>query len=517
MARVVLASAIVAALLVPACGRIHPGATSGRTVATPPRETDVAVRIALQAALQPARPPAFVTADKEGLRLWQDTRRFYEARDYTPAWSSRGQLRGQTDQLISAVRAARAEGIDPELYGLGLLDEARANTSAREAVATEWPGRLAVMETWLTYVYLQYASDLADGISDVAHADPEWQIETAPFDAAGHLAQALRDDRVAEGLAGLVPRDQEYRGLRDALASHRALAARGGWPAVPSTLKLKPGDSSPLVPMLVRRLAASGELDDHEVPAADSAVYDATVQEAVRRFERTHGLAEDGVVGPAVVTELNVPVGSRINQIALNMERWRWLPRDLGSPHILVNLPEMRLDVREGSTTPVSMRVVVGKKDTPTPVFNHRMTYLMFAPYWNVPDDIAQKETMPSVLKDPGFLDRTNMEVVDSKGRVVDPADVDFRAAAGYRFRQRPGAANSLGLVKFMFPNPFNVYLHDTPAESLFARPSRPFSHGCVRLESPEKLAAYVLRGQPTGRLSGLTRPCTARRSRRCG
>jgi murein L,D-transpeptidase YcbB/YkuD len=197
------------------------------------------------------------------------------------------------------------------------------------------------------------------------------------------------------------------------------------------------------------------------------------------------------------VAELNVPVEARIQQIALNMERWRWLPRKLGDPHILVNIPQMRLDVRENGNVPLSMRVVVGKEDTPTPIFNHRMTYLVFAPYWNVPDEIAQKETLPSVMKDPGFLERSNMEVVDKSGKPVDPESIDVEEPGRYRFRQRPGTSNSLGLVKFMFPNQYNVYLHDTPADSLFARASRSLSHGCVRLEQPEKLARYVLRDQP--------------------
>jgi murein L,D-transpeptidase YcbB/YkuD len=217
----------------------------------------------------------------------------------------------------------------------------------------------------------------------------------------------------------------------------------------------------------------------------------------VRRFQRRHGLTDDGVVGARLVAELNVPVAARIRQIELNMERWRWLPRDLGDPHILVNIPEMRLDVREHGTVPVSMRVVVGKEDTPTPIFNHQMTYLVFAPYWNVPDDIAQKETLPAVMKDPTFLERSNMEVVDKAGQTVDPASIDLDQPQKYRFRQRPGTSNSLGLVKFMFPNQYNVYLHDTPADSLFARASRSLSHGCVRLEHPEKLAEYVLRDQP--------------------
>jgi murein L,D-transpeptidase YcbB/YkuD len=157
----------------------------------------------------------------------------------------------------------------------------------------------------------------------------------------------------------------------------------------------------------------------------------------------------------------------------------------------------MRLDVWEHGKLALTMRVVVGKQDTPTPIFNDEMTYVVFAPYWNVPPDIAETETLPSALKDTGFLDRTNMEVVDESGKVVDPGSIDLNSPGKYRFRQRPGTSNSLGLVKFMFPNQFNVYLHDTPADSLFARASRSFSHGCVRVEEPEKLARYVLRDQP--------------------
>jgi murein L,D-transpeptidase YcbB/YkuD len=197
------------------------------------------------------------------------------------------------------------------------------------------------------------------------------------------------------------------------------------------------------------------------------------------------------------VAELNVPIETRIRQIELNMERWRWLPRDLGDPHILVNIPEMRLDVWDHGSTPVSMRVVVGKTDTPTPIFNGRMTYVVLAPFWNVPADIAQKETLPAILNDPGFLARTNMEVVDNSGRAVSARDIDLSTPDRYRFRQRPGTSNALGLVKFMFPNQFNVYLHDTPADSLFSRASRSFSHGCVRVEEPDKLVQYVLRDQP--------------------
>jgi murein L,D-transpeptidase YcbB/YkuD len=194
---------------------------------------------------------------------------------------------------------------------------------------------------------------------------------------------------------------------------------------------------------------------------------------------------------------MNVPAEERVRQIALNLERWRWLPRDLGERHILVNVPEYRLEVWDHDQVPLSMRVVVGKKDTPTPIFADDMTYVVFSPYWNVPADIAKNETVPSALRDPAFLQRTNMEVLDRNGNPVEPSEIDLENVGEYRFRQRPGSANSLGLVKFVFPNSFNVYLHDTPSDSLFARATRSFSHGCVRVEQPEKLAQYVLGDQP--------------------
>ena len=184
----------------------------------------------------------------------------------------------------------------------------------------------------------------------------------------------------------------------------------------------------------------------------------------------------------------------QIELIELNMERWRWLPRERAAKHIVVNIPAFRLDVWERDTVALSMRVVVGKKDSPTPIFNDAMTHVVFSPYWNVPPTIAKGETLPSALRDPSFLRRTNMELLDEKGQVVDPESIDLERAGDYKFRQRPGSGNALGLVKFMFPNEFNVYLHDTPADSLFARASRSFSHGCVRVEQPQALAEYLLK-----------------------
>jgi L,D-transpeptidase YcbB len=456
-------------------------------------DRDSKVRESLRTELGSKSRPAYVTADAEGTRLWKLTRAFYERRDHSPAWIENELPRPQMDAFLRAVRAADRDGLDPELYALSFLEGRRQEASkgflTKKGFEPVEAGRLDVL---LTYVYMKYASDLADGIADLAHADPTWQIRPEKFDPLATLEQALAADRVEQSLVALTPDSTHYRALREALADYRARAAKGGWPALPQSLKLKPGQSESQVAALAKRLAASG--DYPESAASTVTTYDSGLQEAVERFQRRHGLEPDGVVGRTVVAQLNVPIEQRIRQIELNLERWRWLPRDLGARHILVNIAGYNLEVWDNGYVPLHMRVVVGRKDTPTPIFNDTMTYLVFSPYWNVPSNIARNETLPEILKDAGFLDRNNMEVIDERGNVVDPSTIDLAEPDLYRFRQRPGAGNSLGLVKFMFPNQFNVYLHDTPADSLFARAMRSFSHGCVRVEKPRELAEYLLK-----------------------
>lgn len=428
-------------------------------------------------------PPVFVVRDREGLHLWDLTKQFYQSRGDAPAWIEKGHPRPQMNQLIDALQHVDREGLDPALYNASTL---AARAKEHDSID---------LDVRLTYLYLDYASDLANGLSNLAHADPEWKIQGKKTDVLALLQQSLDQNRVAASLAELTPSHAQYVRLRDALQQYRQIAEHGGWPQLPLSLKLKPGEANPAVPVMARRLSITGDFSG-TVRDGDTS-YGPELQEAVKRFQRRHGLAGDGVVAATTITQMNVPVERRIDQIALNLERWRWLPRDLGERYVFVNLPEYRLEVWDHGTVPVSMRVVVGKKDTPTPIFTDDMTYVVFAPYWNVPSDIASKETIPSAMKDPAFLARANMEVLDKHGSVVDPASIDPEHPGDYRFRQRPGGNNSLGYVKFMFPNQFNVYLHDTPADSLFARATRSFSHGCVRLEQPETLAQYVLADQP--------------------
>jgi len=457
--------------------------------------TSGSASISVKDALSGDAPP-FVGRDAHATRIWKLTRQFYQNRDDAPAWIEDRKPTRQMDELIAAVQAADREGLDPELYNVSTLTARRQEAGRGFLTAKGFDAAEASqLDVWLTYLYLTYASDLTSGLANLSHADPGWKIRDKQADVVALLRTSLEEHRVGQSLKDLVPRHAQYAGLRDALAKYREIAQHGGWQPVPTGLNLKPGQSNAAVPALARRLAVTG---DYAGTANDQDLtYGTGLQEAVKRFQRRHGLEPDATVGPAVVAALNVPVADRLSQIALNLERWRWLPRELGDRYVLVNIPEYRLEVWDAGQVPLSMRVVVGKKDTPTPIFADDMTYLVFAPYWNVPPDIVQKETLPSVMRDPAFLQRTNMEVVDKGGNVVDPSQVDLDNPSAYRFRQRPGSSNSLGLVKFMFPNSFNVYLHDTPADSLFARATRSFSHGCVRLEEPVKLAEYVLADQP--------------------
>ncbi len=453
---------------------------------------------ALRRTLQGSARQSFVTKDAEGAKLWKLTQQFYTKRDFQPAWiRNNAEPRSNMESLVKSLGNARDHGLDPELYGFSALQKKLEEAS--EGFLSDKgfdPTEAGTLDVWLTYLYMKYASDLSDGLSDLAQADPSWQIKSEKVDPLPYLEDALAKKRIADSLEELTPQNQEYRMMRKVLADYRAQAGKGAWPQVPPKLRVKPGQSHAGVRALAERLAASGDYDGPIPPEGGPAAYDAALQEAVKRFQRRHGLDDDGVVTPAVVAELNVPVEQRIQALELNLERWRWLPRDPGPRFIVVNIPEMRLQVWDKGQVPLSMRVIVGKPDTPTPIFNDTMTHVVFSPYWNVPPNIAREETLPSILGDPDFLARNNMEVVDASGRAIDPSSIDWMDPTSFRFRQRPGSENALGLVKFMFPNKFDVYLHDTPTDSLFGRGARLFSHGCIRVEKPEELASYVLRDQ---------------------
>ncbi len=297
-------------------------------------------------------------------------------------------------------------------------------------------------------------------------------------------------------------------GLEKALAQYQQLAAQGGWPRVPGGPTLHEGDMDVRIPLLRDRLAAGGDLD---APTNRENIFDTPLREAVQRFQVRHGLIADGVVGAKTLAELNVPVSERIRQLAASLERCQPLPSLLEPRHILVNIADFTLKLYENGELRLSMPVIVGKTYRQTPVFNGRISSLVLNPAWEVPHSIATKDLLPKIKKNPSYLGTSHLRVFRgwNPSTEVDPAGVDWASLSPshfpYRLRQEPGPANALGRVKFLFPNPYDVYLHDTPSRELFRKDDRTFSSGCIRLANPLGLAVYLLQGTPLSSMEALT------------
>ena len=425
----------------------------------------------------------------ERKRFVEQVRRFYKDHNYQLIWVDREQPAGLYRQLANVLDTAAAHGLPRALYRTPLDESGSGGMKIPAGQAPELDARV-------TAIFLQYFTHLSGGRLDPRELQSLWTLKPEKPDLVATLSAAVRDKDLAGAMERLQPQQPGYRELQNALVRYRAIAAKGGWPSIPERTRLKPDQQSEAVPVLRRRLAIEGDLDPaHETDP--SPVFDATVANAVKRFEERHRIEPDGVVDAETVRALNVPVDARIRAIELNLERWRWLPDPMPARYVIVNVPDFRLEAIEDGKSVMSMRVVVGGADNKTPIFADQMTHVVFSPYWNVPPRIAQEETIPRAASDPGFLARNNMEVVGASGEVVDAESVDWSNASGYRIRQRPGGGNALGGVKFIFPNNFDVYLHDTNATKLFDRIERGLSHGCVRVEEPHKLAQYVLRDQP--------------------
>lgn len=427
----------------------------------------------------------------------EDLARFYEERAFEPAWTAPDGPLPRARTLVAILGDAELEGLRGSDYHLGRIS---GLLGCRDGLARE---DLAALELALSDAALVYAAHLATGKADPGTLHTLWRATRKDFDAARFLEEALAGGDLRAAYEELLPAYPEYRRLKAALVHLRRLAAAGGWGAVPPGELLRPGDASDRVPHLRARLAASGDLPATRTPP-DDPVYDPDLEAVVRSFQSRHGLAADGVVGDRTLAALNAHVARRIEQVRVNLERWRWLPADLGERHLRVNVAAFELQGFEAGRVDLESRVIVGRAYTKTPVFSETMTYLVVNPFWHVPASIAGGEMLPRIQADPSYLERERLQVLDGTGpsaRVVDPATVDWtELSAGelpYVFRQRPGAGSSLGRIKFMFPNPYNVYLHDTPQKGLFERDVRAFSHGCIRVEGPLDLAVWLLRADP--------------------
>jgi murein L,D-transpeptidase YcbB/YkuD len=347
----------------------------------------------------------------------------------------------------------------------------------------------------LKALFMRYAKAVGFGQIAPETVRMSWDIPRSGFDESA-ARKAFDGNTLGSALGALPPPHPGYARLVRALARYRAIAAKGGWPRIPQGPSLSRGMGDPRVVVLRRRLAAEGA---DRVPRSQSEAFDAELEAAVIRFQRRHGLEPDGIVGPKTLTVLNVPVERRLSQILVNMERWRWLPRRLPARRAEVNIAAARLEVFDGPRLAFGMRVVVGSQRHPTPVLESSIKAVILNPPWNVPDSIWRREIFPKLRRDADYLAAHRMEIVDRPndphGRQIDWA-AQRTPVAGIRIRQVPGPFNALGKVKFHTPNRFDVYLHDTPQRAFFKRAERALSHGCIRLQRPDKLLAYLIPGK---------------------
>ena len=414
---------------------------------------------------------------------------FYERREFRPAWTDRARLQ----RLVALIELARTEGLDPGDYHWPSVRELLDEGVTRAATSVEH----ARQELVLTDALLVVLDHLRSGKVDPSTRRAAWSIPEADEPAVLALAE-----RISNGSDDKLPfaRGAWYERLREALEGHRNAASAGGWPAIPDGPAMRPGDTDPRIPLLAERLLASGDLGARN-GRPDGGRYGADLEAAVRRFQERHLLEADGVVEAATLRELNVPVEQRIGQLRLSLERARWIIDTLPDYFIVANIAGFRAYVVRDRRMTWETRIVVGKPHQQTPVFADEIEYLVFNPEWVVPRSIAVNEMLPAIRKDSSWLASRNYELRDARAALVDPAAIDWQRVSRENFTwtvvQRPGPDNALGRVKFVFPNDYAVYLHDTPEAALFGAASRTFSHGCIRVADPLRLAELLL--QPEG------------------
>ena len=413
----------------------------------------------------------------------------YTKRDFHPIWTD-GE---KTEQLITAVRDTYGEGLDPRDYHLEEIERLRAKTRGSDSEDASLLGSLDIL---LTDSLVRLAYHSIFGKEDPSSHHPHWNL-TDPIDDIDPVAfmeKAVTSESLGKVIESWKPQHPVYGRLKSALATYRAIQAEGGWHPVPAGLPLKAGVSDERVLELRRRLAATGDLSDG---SSDSMLFDEKLEQAVIHFQSRHRLDPDGVIGEKTFEAVNVPVEERIDQIRANLERARWLLHDIQGRFVIVDIAGFHVGLHEEGNVVWTSRAQVGKPYRNTPVFKSAIRYLEFNPTWTIPPGILSKDILPAVKRDPDYLKKRNINVTDRDGNVIDQSSIDWSQYPGrpfsYMLRQEPGPDNALGQVKFIFPNKHFVYLHDTPSKSLFDRPERTFSSGCIRVEKPFELAELLL------------------------
>jgi murein L,D-transpeptidase YcbB/YkuD len=425
---------------------------------------------------------------------------FYEPAGFALAWMRNGQATPQALSLISILKKADEKGLHSDDYD-GPRWEARLARLTSEPAAER-----ARFDAALTVSAMRYISDLHIGRVNPRHFSFGLDVDQKKYDLPSFIRERLVNaSELQTVLDGVEPPFAGYRLAKAALLRYFDLARQDDSEQLPAPAKtIAPGSPYPGVPRLTRLLRLLGDLSPEAAAATGANLYEGVLVDAVKHYQLRHGLLSDGRLGAQTVKSLNTPLGVRIRQLQLTLERWRWLPHGFPEPTIVVNIPEFRLRAVEPERgTVLEMNVIVGKAyGHKTPVFSDTMEYVVLRPYWNVPPSIQRSEIVPAVRKDRGYITKKNFEVTTQRGEVVASGAIDDDVLEQLRagtlaVRQKPGPSNSLGLVKLIFPNANNVYLHSTPAPELFTRSRRDFSHGCIRVEKPAELTAWALRNNP--------------------
>ena len=425
--------------------------------------------------------------------------RFYSGRDYQPVWLQSDSISALHDVALDFIAAAEAEGLDSHDYLLHQLRQMRFNQLA--AVPYE-------LEFHTTRALLMLAEDLRQGQLSANDVDPDWYIPQPSFDPVNYLLDAVASSRFQQSLTDLPPKIPSYQLLKQALAKYRDLVARQvTWTRIPVVSVIRPNTSHPVISLVRTRITEAYHTHgtaEYNLSAIHSENYDDELVNAIKSFQLQHGLNADGIIGKNTRRALNMTPAEKVRRLRLNMERLRWLPRNLGDRYLLVNIAGFQLAAVEQDQQVFDMRIIVGRNYRSTPSFSSYISHMILNPYWNIPASIAREDLLPRQQKDPAFFASQGIKVYsgyDYSQASIDPDTVDWPAITKgfpYVLRQDPGAKNALGVIKFMLPNPFSIYLHDTPDKSLFQKEIRTFSSGCIRLEQPMALADFIMEGNRT-------------------
>lgn len=427
---------------------------------------------------------------------------FYSNRAFEEAWSSDGFLTELAYELRFEIRQSKFDGLNPLDYHLAIIDAFfETFESNKKNKLPNDQGELVDLELFLSDAFFQLSAHLDRGKVDPSLLKSTWGISPKPqkINYSELLAEALVEGEVRRNLEKLYPKFTIYKRGREVI---RALDEKSksdslNWKPVKIDKTIKVGESNNSIPVIRQRLQFWGYMGQYE--SEEPKVYDSSLFKGVQEFQMKNGMQPDGAIGKNSLAGINNSPSDLINRAAVNMERLRWLPDTVKEAEIiLVNIANFRLDYINKMDTIFSSKVIVGLRYHATPIFSAPMSYIVFSPFWNIPASIARNEIIPAIRKNPNYLSQKNMEVVTFSGQPVDPSSINWSAKTfPYMIRQRPGGSNSLGLVKFMFPNKYSVYIHDTPSRSLFEREDRALSHGCIRLQNPAEFAKILLSDMP--------------------